>query len=111
MRANEDDDFLGAACSSRLGFRRSSRVPLEELLVEECPDPFCADRPRTSSAISAADFFLLACSSSEDRLDEMMVSSVPTALLFLRAMRRFLRVDDAPTLCSSSAETACKVGP
>jgi len=43
------------------------------------PDPvelFLAALPRTSSAISAAGFFLV-LSSSEDRLEDMMVSKVP----------------------------------
>lgn len=109
MRASEVDDFFGAASSWHVS-RRSSRVPLEEVLAEEWPEPFCAARPRTSSAISEAVFFLPGCSSSEERLDDMMVSSVPTALLFLRAMRLRLRAD-APTLYSSSAETTCRVGP
>ena len=43
--------------------------------VRLSPHPFLAARPRTSPASSVADFFLV-FSSSDDRLDDMMVSRV-----------------------------------
>jgi hypothetical protein len=90
------------------GEQLSSKVLPEESVGDDSPDSFLAALPRISSAISAADF-LVDLSSSEDRLEDMMVSSVPIALLLLLApLRRFL--------CrfmfrSSSEVTACRVGP
>lgn len=66
--------------------------------------------PRSSLAISAAGFFF-DWSSSEERLEDMMVSSVPYAALFLRPPLLRFRWVRAAALSSSSELKACRVGP
>jgi hypothetical protein len=67
-----------------------------------------AARPRTSPASSAADFFLV-LSSSEDLLEDMIVSSVPYAVLLRCRPFRLLGWDRDDA--SSSEGMACRVGP
>jgi hypothetical protein len=111
MRANEPDFFVvntlaGDASSGET--LSSPNVLPDELVGDELPESFLAALPRISSAISAADFFLV-FSSSDERLEDMMVSRVPMArllllvLLLLFLCRLMLR--------SSSEVTACSVGP
>lgn len=109
IRAREPDlrvrGNLGGESSSMVWFSSGS---LWEDLDDPCLDPFLAARPRTSSAMSAADFFL-DLSSSEERLEDMMVSRVPMARLFLLTPiglrpRRLM-------FLSSSDEMAWSVGP
>jgi hypothetical protein len=69
---------------------------------------FLAALPRTSPTSSAADFFFV-LSSSEDRLEDMMVSRVPYAALLRRLPFLLLGWDWAEF--SSSEVMACSVGP
>jgi len=119
--ANEADFFLASFWAFASSWASTDAVPPSPWLLEwplevdPEPDPVEAShllseaRPRTSSAISAADFFLV-FSSSEDRLDDMIVSRVPYATLLRRAPPRLLRCERA-TLSSSSELMACRVGP
>lgn len=59
--------------------------------------------PRTPAASSDADFFF-AFSSSEERLEDMMVSKVPTALPLLLGPRlcRFVMLCKSPGRCATA---------
>ena len=112
IKVSEMDDFLpggdwDGVCSSASG--RSGVVPEDEV-GDDPSDAFVVARPRTSSAISAADFFFV-LSSSDDRLDDMMVSRVPTARLLLLAAPRLLRGRLPLPLRSESDVTIWRVGP
>ena len=111
IRANEVDGRLAGVrgCCSPSCELESSRSLREEVVGDEWPDVFLDVRPRISAASSEADFFL-DFSSSDDRLDDIIVSNVPIARLFLLAAC-LLRLVVVLMSCSSSDDTACNVGP
>lgn len=104
MRAREEDVRRdeGRLLDSSSGWERCESCALRVDVAGDvcCEVRFVAVRPRTSSASSAADFFL-DLSSSEERLDDMMVSSVPIARLLRLPPSRRLR---SVFVCRSSSD-------
>lgn len=113
IKANDVDRRLAGVlgCCSPSCELEGSRSLREDVVGvgDDCPEPFLAVRPRTSLARSEADLFFDP-SSSDERLDDIMVSSVPIALLFLLAACLLRRVVFLISR-SSSDDTACNVGP